>query len=116
MVAFAEDIKARGYEMLLVINAYRPETRDLDGVMRYLEGIEYTSNLKFTGLIVNTHMIWDTTTEDVLAGIELARQVSHRSGLPIRYISAIESALAGLPPDIEGERLPVGMYMRDAWM
>ena len=116
VVAFAEDIKARGYEMLLVINAYRPETRDLDGVMRYLEGIEYTSNLKFTGLIVNTHMIWDTTTEDVLAGIELARQVSHRSGLPIRYISAIKSALAGLPPDIEGERLPVGMYMRDAWM
>lgn len=116
VVAFSEDIKRRGYEMLLVINAYRPETSDVAGVMRYLEGIEYTSKLEFTGLIVNTHLIWDTTTEDVLAGLELAREVSKQTGLPIRYISAIPSALAGLPEDIEGEQLPIGMYMRDAWM
>lgn len=114
--AFSPDITARGYEMLLVINAYRPETKDLAGVMRYLEGIEYTSKLKVTGLIVNTHMIWDTTTEDVLAGLALAREVSHHTGLPIRYVSAIESALAGLPADTEGEKLTIGMYMRDAWM
>lgn len=116
VVGFAEDIKAHDYEMLLVINAYRPDTGDVDGVLRHLEAIEYTTKLKFSGLIVNTHMVWDTTAEDVMVGVELARAVSQASGLPIRYISAVQSALDELPEDIEGELIPIGMYMRDAWM
>lgn len=116
VVGFVNDIKARGYEMFLVINAYRPETKDLAGVLRHLEAIEYTTKLKFTGLIVNTHLVWDTTADDVMAGVKLAREVVAATGLPIRYVSAIPSALADLPADVEGEKLPIGMYMRDAWM
>lgn len=116
VVGFVDDIKAHDYEMLLVINAYRPDTGDVEGVLRHLEAIEYTTKLKFSGLIVNTHMVWDTTALDVMVGVELARQVSQASGLPIRYVSAIQSALDDLPSDVEGEKIPIGMYMRDAWM
>lgn len=116
VVGFVNDICQHDYEMLLVINAYRPDTGDVEGVLRHLEAIEYTTKLKFSGLIVNTHMIWNTTAEDVMVGVELARRVSQASGLPIRYVSAIESALKDLPADVEGEKLPIGMYMRDAWM
>lgn len=116
VVGFVNDICQHDYEMLLVINAYRPDTGDVEGVLRHLEAIEYTTKLKFSGLIVNTHMVWDTTAEDVMVGVDLARRVSKASGLPIRYVSAIESALKDLPADVEGEKLPIGMYMRDAWM
>lgn len=116
IVGFNPDLRRRGYEMLLVVNAYRAETQTLDGVLRHLASIQSTSTLEFTGLISNTHVIRHTTAADVLVGYELTKAVSEASGLPIRYISAIPSALQGLPDDLEGERLPIGLYMRDAWM
>lgn len=116
LVGFRPDILKRGYEMFLVINSYRPQTGDVEGVLRHLEAIEYSSKLTFSGLIVNTHMIRETTAQDVLHGYALAEQVKARTGLPIRYISAIPEALKDLPDGLEGEQLPIGMYMRDAWM
>lgn len=116
LVGFVQDIQVREHEFLLVVNAYRPQTQGSDGVLRHLHAIEATVGLKLTGLISNTHALRDTTTQDVLNGYELAKQVSGRSGLPIRYISAIPEALAGLPDGLEGERLPIRMMLRDEWM
>lgn len=113
---FTKDIERRGYEMLLVLNAYRPETGSVPGVLKHIEAIQKASHLTFGGIVVNTHMVRQTTAEDVLAGYELATQVSEASGLPIRYISAIPAALEGLPDDLVGERVPVGLFMREAWM
>ncbi|WP_459130189.1 nucleotide-binding protein [Guggenheimella bovis] len=115
LVNFLEDIKTRGYELNLVVNAYRPETRTADDVIRYIESIEFVSTLKFTGLISNTHLLRETTKEDVMAGLRLTKEVSERTHLPIVYTSAIGSALEGVEPE-SGELLEVGMYMRDAWM
>lgn len=116
LVGFVSDIQRRGYEMLLVVNAYRPETGTVEGVLRHLRSIEGVSGLRFSGLISNTHAIRQTTAQDVLYGYELTKQVSEKTGLPVRFISAIPQALAGLPDDLEGEKLPVGLYMRDEWM
>ncbi len=113
---FLFDITKRGYEMLLTLNAYRMETSTVEGALRHIEAIQSASHLEFTGIIVNTHMVRETTTDDVLVGYELANKVSAASDLPIRYISAIPTALAGLPDDVVGERVPIGLYMRDAWM
>lgn len=116
LVAFSDSIRKRGYDMLLVVNAYRPETGSVAGVLKHLHSIAATSTLQVTGLISNTHAIRDTTTDDVLAGYELTKAVSDETGLPIRYISALPAALEGLPADLEGERLPVGLFMREVWM
>lgn len=116
LVGFRNDILKRGYDMYLVINSYRPETGDVEGVLKHLEAIEYSAKLKFTGLIVNTHMIRQTTAEDILHGYRLAKRVQEKTQLPIVYISAIPEALKDLPEGLEGEQLPIGMYMREAWM
>lgn len=116
LVNFRDDLIKNGYEMLYVINSNRKETQDLDGALKHLDGIEFVSGLKVTGLVVNTHLLWETKAEDLMEGYKLAQEVSKTRGLPIVYISGIKEALEGLDPDLEGERLEIGMYMREAWM
>ena len=116
LVEFAADLRRRDYEMLLVVNAYRPETADVAGVIEQLRTIEAWSTLHCTGLISNTHLLRETTAADVLAGYRLTKAVSAQTGLPIAYVSAIGPALGGVSDHLEGERLPIGMYLRESWM
>lgn len=121
---FRADVRRRGYELLLVVNAYRPETADAAGVLHYLTQIETVTGLKTTGLVSNTHLLRETTTADVRVGLELCREVSRMTGIPVTYVAAIPDALAGLDPDeltSTGSAggispLPIGMYLRDEWM
>lgn len=116
LVNFRRDLLESGYEMLYVVNAHREETKDLEGALKHLDGIEMVSGLKVTGLIVNTHFLRETTAQDVLEGYALAMEIKEKRGIPLRYISAIASALKDLPEGLEGEKLEIGMYMREAWM
>ena len=89
--------------------------------LRYhLRAIEATSSLTVGGLISNTHVCRDTTVDDVVAGYRLTQAVSEQTGLPIRFVCGIPSALDGLADrlgaPVEGELLPIGLYLRDAWM
>lgn len=56
LAEFAADLRRREAEVLLVVNAYRPETVDVPGVLRHLRAIEATSGFAVTGLISNTHV------------------------------------------------------------
>lgn len=116
LVNFRRDIMESGYEMLYLINSHREQTKDLAGALEHLDGIEMVSGLKVTGLVVNTHFLRETRAQDIMEGYQLAKQVQEERGLPIRYISGIASALEDLPEDLEGEKLEIGMYMREAWM
>lgn len=116
LVEFATDLERRGYEMLLVINAYRPETADVPGVLEQLRTIESWSTLRVTGLISNTHLLRETRAEDVLAGYRLTKAVSAETGLPIAYVCAIGSALDAVSEHLDGERLEIGMHLRETWM
>jgi len=120
LAEFAGDLRRRAAEVLLVVNAYRPETVDVAGVLRHLRAIEATSSLTVGGLIANTHVCRDTTVDDVLAGYRLTDAVSQATGIPIRFVAGIPSALDGLADrlgaPVVGELLPIGLYLRDAWM
>lgn len=116
LVEFGADLRRRGYEMLLVVNAYRPETADVAGVLAHLRTIEDWSGLRCTGLISNTHLLRETDPADVLAGYRLTSAVSTETGLPIAYVCATAEALAGVSERLDGERLVIGMYLRDIWM
>jgi hypothetical protein len=85
-----------GYDLLFTLNAYRPFTSDVKGTLKIMGEIEKAGGLKFTGLISNSHLIEQTTTAEVLHGIDLARQVSEQTGLPILFVSAVDSVLSQL--------------------
>ena len=71
------------YEMLMVINCYRPLTRDADSLMEVLHEIEIAGKLPFTGLVNNSNLGELTTAEDVLSSVAFAEAVSKASGLPV---------------------------------
>ncbi|WP_202709989.1 ATP-binding protein [Sporosalibacterium faouarense] len=109
-------LKDGKYDMFFVLNANRPETQTVEKAIYYIREIERISRAKVTGLINNTHLLKSTTVEDVLEGQKLAEEVSKETGIPVKYVSALENIAKQLPEDIEGEVFPIKLYMRDEWM
>lgn len=116
LATFKQIISFKGYDMFLVVNAYRQETATKEGVIKHIEEIEGQSGLKITGLINNTHLLRETTLEDVKKGQELVKSVSEATNIPIKYISAIEKVAQTVPSNYDGEIMPIKMYMREEWM
>ena len=73
------------------------------GCLRMQEEIEEASRLKVTGLLANAHLIDETTPETVRAGWRLAGEVARRTGLPLRFVAAMEA----LAPDLDDLDVPV---------
>lgn len=100
---YHNDIPEDGYDMFFVINRARPLTDDLEQTLQYMEVIQEASRLKITQLISNTHYLDQTTPEDVAYGLELSRQVSEKTGIPIAAVSVME----GLEHLAEGLDVPL---------
>ena len=113
---FANQFNSNDYDMFYVVNANREKTQTAKEVLQYIDAIEATTKLKVTGLINNTHMLKETTVEDVLKGQYVAREVSKIRNIPIKYISCLESIVDKLPKDLEGDILPMKLYLREEWM
>ena len=102
---------------LTVINANRPETRDLQGALEHLRAIEQITGRRVDGLINNTHLLRETDPECIKKGHRLCEDLCRETGAfiwcdcyPIGVVE--ESALSG---DYE-YLMPLGLYMRPTWL
>ena len=96
------------YEMLMVINCYRPLTRDAASTMEVMREIEYAGGIRFTGLVNNSNLGASTTVEDILASRDYAEEVAGLSGLPV----VMTSVRQDLYPAVEGKvpsAFPLGL-------
>ncbi len=89
------------YEMLMVINCYRPLTRDADSLMEVLREIEAAGKLGFTGLVNNSNLGELTTAQDVLVSVAFAEEASKASGLPVVMTTVKRELYAELEGKIE---------------
>ncbi|MBR5473232.1 MAG: hypothetical protein IKU82_04505 [Clostridia bacterium] len=71
------------YEMLMVINGYRPLTPDAASTIEVMREIETACGLKFTGLVNNSNIGEETTAQNVLKSMAYANEISKISGLPV---------------------------------
>ena len=76
-------IEENDYEMLMVINKFRPLTPDAGSTLEVMREIELAGGIRFTGLINNSNLGDETTADDILKSREYADAVSSASGLPI---------------------------------
>ena len=96
------------YDMLMVMNCYRPLTRDAASTLEVMREIEFAGGIRFTGLINNSNLGVQTTVEDVLASREYAEEVSGLAGLPVVMTSVRQE----LYPAVEGKvpnAFPLGL-------
>lgn len=71
------------YEMLMVVNAYRPLTRDAASTQEVMREIERACGIPFTGIVNNSNLGAETTPEDVLKTVRYADEISDITGLPV---------------------------------
>ncbi|MCS5422328.1 MULTISPECIES: ATP-binding protein [Psychrilyobacter] len=112
----SKDIRPDDYDMFFVINTYRPETQNAADIISHLQAIEETTGMKVTGLVNNTHMMRNTTLEDVLFGQKISEEVSKKLNLPIKYISCIEEVAEQLPQKLKDICITTSLIMRENWM
>ena len=104
-------------ELLCVLNGNRMETDTVDGMLEHLESIEVETGLKFDGIINNTHMLTETTAEDVVKGYQLCSEVADKLGIPIAVNTCREDLLEDLKALMDMENVyPIKLYMRPSWL
>lgn len=81
-------LKENDFSMLLVINMYRPLSRDVESALEIKDEIEKAARLKFTGIVNNSNLGYTTTVRDVLDSAGYAEGISELTGLPVLMTSA----------------------------
>lgn len=77
-------IEENNYDMLLVVNRFRPLTPDAESTVEIMREIEAAGGLPFTGIINNSNLGDETTPENVLSSVEYAEKISSLTGLPVK--------------------------------
>lgn len=89
------------YEMLLVVNRFRPLTRDAASTLEVMREIENAAGMRFTAIANNSNLGEETTPEDVLSSMDYAREICRRTGLPLKLTSVSEALFPALEGKIE---------------
>lgn len=83
---YSDAIKEEGnYELLLVVNKYRPLSKTPELCIEIMHEIEETANMRFTGIVNDSNLGEETVPEDVLKSVPYAEEISRLTGLPIRF-------------------------------
>ena len=107
-------LEENDYEMLFVINKFRPLTSDVQGTLEVMQEIETACRMKFTGIVNNSNLGEDTTAEDVLESQAYADSIAEACGLQIRMTTVSAKLYDELKSNINN-LMPLNLYIRQSW-
>ena len=96
------------YTMFLVVNIYRPLSREARDILKIKNEIENASGVRFTALINNSNLGKATGRGDIEASFPVVEALSRETGLKVKMVTAIR-ALAD-----EGIT-PIDIYEKPTW-
>ena len=102
------------YEMVFVMNFYRPLTRTADQLIGVLREVETASGMKVTALLNNSNLGQMTAISDIVETDALAREVSEKTNLPLLGTIVREDFIN----EIKGKvvhPMPIRLHFRDEW-
>ena len=73
-----------------VLNANRPFNDTVDGCIKTIRRIEKSSDLKVSGVVSNTHLMDETDSQMILAGLELAQKTARQLELAVKFVAVME--------------------------
>ena len=111
---YSARIADQGYEMLYVVNFFRPLSSDDSDMAQLLREIERASCLKATGLINNSNLGDETTAKDILDSIERTEKFAEETGLPVKK-TTVKSDLAGNPELNRHTITPIEIVTKKYW-
>lgn len=86
LASFYPILKDTNYQMNLVINPYRPFTKNCAEINRMLEEIEISSRLKVNGLVSNPNLGDKTDMDLLIKGHKIVEEVAEKLSLPIKFL------------------------------
>lgn len=110
--------------VLLVINPFRPLAETAEKARALMEKIQFSSRLKITGLINNANLVQETTTQELLYGYDVVRELSDATGIPVYATAGMKHVLdefavyaekEKLDPAYIGRWMPIDMIMHRTW-
>ncbi len=83
-------LKEDNYEMVFVVNFFRPLTKTPEEALEVMREIELAAGIKFTAIINNSNLGNATTALDIEATDSKARKLANLSGLKLIYTAVEE--------------------------
>ena len=115
LARFAPQLKTEDFDLLFVLNANRPETKDVESALQYMRDIERECRQKVTGIVNNTHLCGETTAEEILKGARLAQELSERTSLPVIHHAVQRKFVEQVQDKLSEPGLPMNIYMKKPW-
>lgn len=93
-------IEENNYDMLLVVNKYRPLTPDVKSTIEVVREIENACHISFTGIINNSNLAEETTKDIVLSSKSYADDLSKELKIPVVLTTVKEDLYDELKEEI----------------
>ncbi|MBP5289519.1 MAG: hypothetical protein J6Z79_06590 [Clostridia bacterium] len=96
-------LEENNYDMLCVVNFYRPLTTTPGEALEVLREVEAAAGLPFTGIVNNSNLGAETTREAIEASKDKAAALSKLAGIPVRFTSVRADLACGdeFPLDLQ---------------
>lgn len=112
---FSKEIKeTNDYDLLYLINKYRPITSNSRETVKILNNIENTCNLKATAIVNNSNLKESTTAYDILDSKSYANEISKDTHLPILMTTALDNISDKLINDFKNI-FKLSIYVKTPW-
>ncbi|MGI6752211.1 MAG: ATP-binding protein [Anaerovoracaceae bacterium] len=113
-------------ETLCVINSNRRETDKPEGALKHLLQIEKETGIRVGGIVSNTHMLRETTAEDIARGARVCKEVLEKlkamgRNVPVKYLCCVRDLVDDFTKEypklaLEQDLFPMKLYMRPKWL
>lgn len=109
--------KIENYELLCVLNLFRPETNTKQKMLEFIKSVNETSKFPVTGIINNSHLLRETTAEHILISQDIIAEVSKETKLPFKYTQIKSDIFCEISDRILSENVLVfeELSMREKW-
>ncbi len=116
LASLGDAFRGQDFQMLQVVNPYRPFTETVEGCLRIRAEIEAASRQAVSGWIANPHLLDETVADDIYRGADVVKDLAERTGLPLVFVTA-PAELAG---ELDAERigrplLPIRRQLVPPW-
>lgn len=110
MASIAEGMRPEDYSGLFVLNSRRPFTATVEAAKRMMDGISSAARIDVNRIVVNSHLIDETTPAVIEEGIALGEELSRATGATMAFVAVQPEMLGRF--DAAGCRYPVMVLER----
>ena len=99
------------YEMIFVVNFFRPITKNAEDAMEIMREIESVASLKFTAIVNNSNLGEITTEEDIKSTENEVKKLCNLASLPLLFTS-VKSNIYDVINDSDEKYFPLDLQKK----